>query len=802
MSHTNFTEPMTNGDSTKRSRAQVSVTQTGTIEPERDDSVSTLVRLPRFDVQVSPAVRSSVVAQEFEARADLPGVLVVEEGELCGVISRGRFQERLSQPFGLELFLKRPIQDLLNQLSDEPWVLPGHFEVAEATRFALNRPNGLIYEPLVVAEPNGRFTLLDTHTLLLAQTHLLAQANDTIQQQKEAAEAANAAKSEFLANMSHEIRTPLTAILGFAENLLDGGHDESERRSSLKTILRNGEHLLEVINDILDLSKIEAGKLEVERLAVSPAQIVADVLSVMRVRADAKQLPLRLRYLNSMPDLVQTDPTRLRQILINLIGNAIKFTSHGHVELIVELLGRQTDRPQLRFTVADTGIGLSREQMDKLFSPFTQVDGSTTRKYGGTGLGLSISRRLARMLGGEVGVTSELGRGSQFAVLIDTGSLNNAKWIEQPNEAVSRDDAPVSSQAERFPVPCRILLAEDSPDNQRLISVILQRWGADVTIAHNGEMTAELAWNEFRQGRPFDVVLMDMQMPVLDGYSAARLLRSKGYQEPIVALTANAMSEDKERCLSAGCDDYAIKPIQRAELRRVLGEQLRRSSRPAVQPPAIDEHDETTRSSMRNGLSQEQPAPEGLPDGPMFHTGPLLEARRCPPGSDGPATGRTTPLARPVAVSFPAEVAEAIADPLPERESALKRMSHDEALFGEISEMVRQLLPDLLAEIDRSLRDRDRERLKRAVHTLKNSADNIGGKPTCEAAYLVERLAKTNDWSSLATAILQLQCEAVRLQTALSPAKSAFLPSPHLERGAGGEGPSNTDTACATAPHP
>ncbi len=744
--------------------------------PAQDDAPSTLAQLPRSEIQFAPTMRSSVVAQEFEAHPNLPGVLVIEDGDLFGVISRGQFQERLSQPFGLELFLKRPIRDLLNQLADEAWVLPAACEVSEATRFALNRPNGVIYEPIVVEE-SGRYTLLDTHTLLLAQTHLLGQANDTIQHQKEAAEAANAAKSEFLANMSHEIRTPLTAILGFAENLLDGGHDESERRSALKTILRNGEHLLEVINDILDLSKIEAGKLEVELLPVSPVQLVADVLSVMRVRADAKQLPLRVRYDSSMPDLVRTDPTRLRQILINLIGNAIKFTSNGHVELQVALQDHQADRPQLRFVVADTGIGLSRQQMDKLFSPFTQVDGSTTRKYGGTGLGLSISRRLARMLGGEVTVASELGRGSQFAVVIETGPLDRAKWIDNPSEAVARDEAPRSTEVETFDRPCRILLAEDSPDNQRLISAVLQRWGAEVVIAHNGQMAADAAWSEFRRGHPFDMILMDMQMPVLDGYSAARLLRSQGYQEPIIALTANAMSEDKERCLNAGCDDYAIKPIQRLELRRVIGEWLRSSRPKSSDDSEPNEEFQTTRSPDRHGGSWEHPAPQGPPDDPKCEREPALQVRCSPPGSDAdPATGLSHSLREPVA-AFSDATRSVVAEPQSERESALERMNRDEALFGEISEMVRELVPELLAEIDRSLRERDQERLKRAAHTLKNSADNVGGKPTVEAAYLVERLAQAHDWNSLTTAIFQLQFEAVRLQTALSPINATTEPT-------------------------
>ncbi|MBC7820223.1 MAG: response regulator, partial [Planctomycetaceae bacterium] len=398
----------------------------------------------------------------------------------------------------------------------------------------------------------------------------------------------------------------------------------------------------------------------------------------------------------------------------------IKFTSTGHVELQVELLDPQTNRPQLRFVVVDTGIGLAREEIDKLFSPFTQVDGSTTRKYGGTGLGLSISRRLARMLGGDVSVESELGQGSRFAVVIETGSLAGATLIDNPQESVSRDESPRGQEFDEVPLTCRILLAEDSPDNQRLIGALLKRWGADVTLAYNGEMAVELAWGEFRRGQPFEIILMDMQMPVLDGYSATRRLRSLGYQEPIIALTANAMSEDKERCLNAGCDDYATKPIHRAELRRVILKQWHTNGPDPTGATHANERDDWP------GLSPE-------------------------------ATTQET--------SF----VEAGLDPLPEREIALDRLNRDVALFDEISGMVQELMPQLLTEIEGALKDHDQERLKRAAHTLKNSADNVGAKPTCDAAYLVERLAQQSEWGSLATAILQLHCEAVRLQAALVP---------------------------------
>lgn len=390
---------------------------------------------------------------------------------------------------------------------------------------------------------------------------------------KVAAEAANQSKSEFLANMSHEIRTPMTAILGYADLLADEQQSADDRSECIITIRRNGEHLLAIINDILDLSKIEAGCMTVERISCSPISIVRDVASLMRVRAEEKNLGLCVEFDGEVPEKVLSDPTRLRQILMNLVGNAIKFTPTGNVRIVTKLERSETDdRHHLRMSVVDTGLGIPEEQRRQLFKPFAQADTSMTRKFGGTGLGLAISRRLAQMLGGDITVTSEPGEGSRFTVTIETGSLEGVELVtcSMVDAAPGAHDPAAQRKSEepaRGPLAdIRVLLAEDGIDNQRLISHVLKRAGAHVDLAENGRIAVDLAEAGWRAGSPYHVILMDMQMPELDGYGAASQLRSIGYGGVIIALTAHAMRGDRERCLAAGCDDYATKPIQRASL--------------------------------------------------------------------------------------------------------------------------------------------------------------------------------------------------------------------------------------------
>ena len=390
-------------------------------------------------------------------------------------------------------------------------------------------------------------------------------AEDKLRRARKAAEAATQAKTEFLANMSHEIRTPMTAILGYADLMLEENIGRATQKH-VEVIKRNGRHLMGLINDILDLSKIETGRMQIEPARCSPRELVAEIASLMRAQADAKNLKLETELAGPLPETVLTDPLRLRQVLVNLVGNAIKFTDQGEVRIAVRL-ACDGGSPRLRFDVTDTGIGMSEEQIGKLFQPFSQVDNSSTRKFGGTGLGLCISKRLTEALGGDIEVHSVPGKGSAFSVMIDPGPLDGIRMVRQGEGPTNRPSpivAPVA--ANKIELHGRVLLAEDGLDNQQLISFLLKKAGADVTAVENGLLAVEQASVAWEQGRPFDAILMDMQMPVMDGYAATRQLRERGYIGPIIALTAHSMVADRQKCLDAGCDDYATKPIDRQTL--------------------------------------------------------------------------------------------------------------------------------------------------------------------------------------------------------------------------------------------
>lgn len=373
-------------------------------------------------------------------------------------------------------------------------------------------------------------------------------------------------KSQFLANMSHEIRSPLTSIIGYSESLKADQLTEGETQIAIDTILRNGRHLLGVINDILDFSKIEAGKLDIELLPTPLFDVANDIENLMKHKAMEQGIRFSFEYLFPLPKIIQTDPLRVKQILINLIGNAIKFTKKGEVKVTISA-NRETR--QVQFAITDTGIGLTASQRTKLFRAFSQAHTSTTREFGGTGLGLVISNQLAEKLGGTIEVESVPEIGSTFRLVIGSGEDAFETVLETKPEDLQTESP------DQFIVPKlkgKVLLAEDGPDNQQYISFVLRKANIHYTIVENGALAVEAATND-----RFDLILLDMQMPVMDGYTAAKNLRQSGCEVPIIALTANIMKQNVDQCLDAGCSDFLGKPFERKDFYEKLSQYLKKS---------------------------------------------------------------------------------------------------------------------------------------------------------------------------------------------------------------------------------
>lgn len=526
-----------------------------------------------------------------------------------------------------------------------------------------------------------------------------------------AAEEASRAKSAFLSNMSHEIRTPMTSILGFTD-VLRGNRIQSEddRLRHLATISRSGNHLLGLINDLLDLSKIESGAMEMEAIPVEPAAVVYEVIKTLQVKAEEKRIDLSFKIRDALPETIQSDPARLRQIVTNLVGNAIKFTETGGVTVA---LGRCNDT--LQIDIVDTGIGMDATQQASIFDAFTQADVSITRRFGGTGLGLSISRELARALGGDVSVASKPGEGSTFTVVVPLGDVAGVAILD-PDAQRARFDRIEDSEPGRWQfAAARVLVVDDAAENRELLLLLLGDLGLDVTLACNGQEALDC----LEQVNDFEAILMDIQMPVMDGYEAVRRMRESGVELPIVALTANAMKGYEQRILASGFSHYQTKPIEIERLTAML-------------------------ASLLGGTRLEAEADNGQQSGMTRPPGETSAANdvemvtECSRSTDEVAAEADSPIISTLLASNPR--------------------------FHAIVARFMPRLADEVAAMRQASESSDMESVLRIAHWLKGSAGNVGFPEFTAPARRLEESARAADSMSMARELDEIDALVARVE--------------------------------------